>query len=344
MYETRFHSAFLEGGFERVKNYYRSKNVLSFEKIFIPIHHGTHWFLIIFYGNELTSYDPYNYPGIDGRKKQDLLENNKQFHTKLLTNLKFDYFNPLFQKYNKQWHDMVIRVKLPPEIPCQENNHDCGVFLLMFAKYVLMNQDFDFDTRDMIHIRDQIREDITNDNTSPDIPQGTSSKRKESGDNHFTKKKKSNSSQCPQRRIINPDLETCWLNSCLQLVLTAFDFEETISETGSILWQNLVWLQGKGASVPLDPSDVKQAIIITERERILKRNIAPLHTLFDLGNLPGLNNEEFRAGRIGQQDCRDFFYCITENRDVWLDVFDFFSVKHWVKQNAVTVVTFQGQK
>ena len=72
---------------------------------------------------------------------------------------------------------------------------------------------------------------------------------------------------------------------------------------------------------------MKQAIIFTERERILKRNIAPLHTLFDLGNLPGLNNDEFRAGRIGQQDCRDFFYCINENRDVWLDVFDLFSVK-----------------
>ena len=133
--------------------------------------------------------------------------------------------------------------------------------------------------------------------------------------------------QCPQRRIINPDLETCWLNSCLQLVLNALDFKENVSETGSILWQNLVWLQGKDASVPLDPSDVKQAIIFTERERILKRNIAPLHTLFDLGNLPGLNNDEFRAGRIGQQDCRDFFYCINENRDVWLDVFDLFSVK-----------------
>ena len=107
--------------------------MLSFEKIFIPIHNGNHWFLIIFDGNELTSFDPYNYPGIDGRKKQDLLENNKLFHTKLLTNLKFDYFQPLFKKYNKQWHDITIRVKLPPEIPCQENNHDCGVFLLMFA-------------------------------------------------------------------------------------------------------------------------------------------------------------------------------------------------------------------
>ena len=285
--------------------------------------------MIIFNGNELTSFDPYNYPGIDGRKKQDLIENNKQFHTKLLTNLKCEYFQPLFKKYNKQWHDMAIKVKLPPEIPCQENNHDCGVFLLMFAKCVLMNLDFDFDTTDMIRIRDQIRDEIISSNTLPYISHQTSRKRKESEDNHLIKKKikKSVSEQCPQRRIINPDLETCWLNSCLQLVLTALDSEEIISETGSILWLNLIWLQGKDASVPLDPSDVKQAIIFTERERISKRNIAPSRALFDLGNLPGFNNEEFHVRRIGQQDCKDFFYCIDVNRDDWPDVFDLFSVK-----------------
>ena len=329
MYETQFHSAFLEGGFERVQNYYQRKNVLSFEKIFIPIHHGTHWFLIIFDGNDLTSFDPYNYPGIDGRKKQDLLDNNKLFHTKLLTNLKFDYFHPLFKKYNKQWHDVAIRVKLPPEIPCQENNHDCGVFLLMFAKCVLMNLDFDFDTTDMIHIRDQIRQDIISGNTLPELSLGTSRKRTESGNDHLTKKKikKSHSMQCPQRRINNPDAETCWLNSCLQLVLAALDYKGTILETGSVLWQNLIWLQGKDASVPLDPSDVKHAIISTERERILSKNVVPSHTLFNLGNLPVLYNEEYRSGRIGQQDCKDFFLCLSENRVAWPDVFDLFSVK-----------------
>ena len=122
----------------------------------------------------------------------------------------------------------------------------------------------------------------------------------------------------------NPDLETCWLNSCLQLVLTALDFKETISENGSILWQNLIWLQGKDASVPLDPTDVKQVIIFTERERVFQQNVAPS---FDFGNLPVFDNEEFRVGRIGQQDCKDFFYCIRENRDVWPDVFDLFSIK-----------------
>jgi len=76
MYETQFHEAFIEGGFERVQNYYRrqdvlqeKENVLSFNEIFIPVHHGCHWFLIIFNGKELVSFDPFNYPGTDGKKK-----------------------------------------------------------------------------------------------------------------------------------------------------------------------------------------------------------------------------------------------------------------------------------
>ena len=136
-----------------------------------------------------------------------------------------------------------------------------------------------------------------------------------------------NANQCPQRRIINPDAETCWLNSCLQLVLTAFDFKESLELTGSVLWENLIWLKGKHASVALDPTDVKQAIILTERERILRKNVAPTHTLFNLGNLPVLYTEEIRTERIGQQDCKDFFFCIDENREAWPDVFNLFQAQ-----------------
>ena len=79
----------------------------------------------------------------------------------------------------------------------------------------------------------------------------------------------------------NPDAETCWLNSCLQLVLTALDFKDVICPTGSVLWQNLLWLQGKDLSVVLDPTHDKQAIIHTEKARIARQNVAPSHTLFN---------------------------------------------------------------
>ncbi len=130
-----------------------------------------------------------------------------------------------------------------------------------------------------------------------------------------------------QRRIENSDAETCWLNSCLQLVLTALDFKEMLCSTGSNLWQNLLLLQGKDSSTVLDPTDVKQIIIQTERTRILTQNVAPNNMLFELGNLPVKISNESRRERIGQQDCKDFFFCIDENRDTWPDVFNLFKIK-----------------
>ena len=159
MYSTYFHQAFTDGGFERVENYYRRDDVLSFSTIFIPVHHGSHWFLITFNGKELISFDPYNYPGANGIKKEKLLEENKLFHRSILTKLKYNYFEPLYKKYNKICESIEITVKLPPEIPAQENNHDCGVFLLSFTKYLVLKTPFNFGTADMIFIRETIRKE-----------------------------------------------------------------------------------------------------------------------------------------------------------------------------------------
>ena len=46
--------------------------------------------------------------------------------------------------------------------------------------------------------------------------------------------------------------------------------------------------------------------------------MAPNHMLFDLGNLQimcTVDDDNIRVNRIGQQDCKDFFYCLDENRD-----------------------------
>ena len=326
MYSTYFHQAFTEGGFERVENYYRRDDVLSFSTIFIPVHHGSHWFLITFNGKELISFDPYNYPGANGIKKEKLLEENKQFHRSILTKLKYNYFEPLYKKYNRICESIEITVKLPPEIPAQENNHDCGVFLLSFTKYLVLKTPFNFGTADMIFIRETIRKELQSAKVVDNSSQMRHNKRKGSQSKDQVPRKKKNddgNERWKQRRIINPDAETCWLNSCLQLVLTALDFKDVICPTGSVLWQNLLWLQGKDSSVVLDPTDVKQTILYTERERVVRRGVAPSHTLFDLGN----SRRELRMDRIGQQDCKDFFFCLDENRESWTDVFNLFKIK-----------------
>ena len=329
MYTTYFHQAFSDGGFERVKNYYRKYDVLSYNTIFIPVHHGNHWFLITFNGTELVTFDPYNYPGANGRKKQELLEENREFHIRILTNLRNNYFIPLHQLHNRQMKEITIRVQLPPEIPAQDNGHDCGVFLLAFAKCLLFKKNFDFCTDDMIIIRETIRKEMEASKIDAIITPRRSTKRKvsQSRDSQPKRNRKvQENMQCTQRRIINPDAETCWLNSCLQLVLTALDFKEIICPTGSVLWQELLWLQGKDSSIDLDPTDVKLAIVQTETKRIITQNVAPNHMLFDLGNLPMLYGEDLRVDRIGQQDCKDFFFCLNENRESWPDVYNLFKI------------------
>ena len=128
MFSTIFHTSFRDGGFEKVKNYYRRHNILSFRMIFIPVHLSNHWFLITFNGSEIVSYDPYDFPGASGMKKQMLVDDNKKMHESILEVLKMTYFKPLYCQNEKHWTDPKTRVMIPPQIPCQLNNHDCGVF------------------------------------------------------------------------------------------------------------------------------------------------------------------------------------------------------------------------
>ena len=53
-----------------------------------------------------------------------------------------------------------IIIKVPPQIPQQTNGFDCGVFLLMFAKYLLLGKEFSFSCKDMTYLREQIKEEL----------------------------------------------------------------------------------------------------------------------------------------------------------------------------------------
>ena len=93
------------------------------------------------------------------------------------------------------------------------------------------------------------------------------------------------------------------------------DHIEDIVENGSVLWNHLLWLQGKDHSVPLDPTDIKHVIISTEHERTAKSNIQQNNMLFDLGNIDIFSEQGNESVNfIGQQDCKDYFYCLHENR------------------------------
>ena len=105
-FTTYFYNTFSESGFEGVKNYYRRYDLLSFKTIFIPVHYGSHWFLITYNGSELESYDAYNYPGRTPEERKKKLEKNYKDHEQILKNLRDNYWKPLYRRKNNRTKDL----------------------------------------------------------------------------------------------------------------------------------------------------------------------------------------------------------------------------------------------
>ena len=124
------------------------------------------------------------------------------------------------------------------------------------------------------------------------------------------------------RKFNNPDMATCWLNSCLQFILIAMDYDKDNLTFDSELGVELLRLHRINQDISLDPSVVKDIIVSTEDTRIATR----------LSRLDPNDHEHRRFIedsrydlKTGQQCVRDFFLCLNENVLDWPDVSSLFS-------------------
>ena len=124
------------------------------------------------------------------------------------------------------------------------------------------------------------------------------------------------------RKFLNVDASTCWLNSCLQLLLTALDRFEDITFLFSDLGCELLSLRNSEAD-SLNPQIFKDILVTTEDTRIAKR----------LSDVTGSFNDEVEARneeriilrerhnlKEGYQCVRDLFLCLQANNDSWPEV------------------------
>ena len=122
---------------------------------------------------------------------------------------------------------------------------------------------------------------------------------------------------------------------------------QELQNEGSPLWEHLIWLIWKKDLEPLDPIPIRNIVIAKERARVLKQNIAPHNRLFDLGDQEIFAQKNLLVNqsksRMGQQDCKDFFICLAENRNHWSDVFNLFKVnlKSFTKCSSCQNVSVQ---
>ena len=193
----------------------------------------------------------------------------------------------------------------------------------MFAKNLILKHKFDFSARDMIQFRDTIHRELSSGkiDVSGNVSQRSARKRLSLSKKIPAKTVRfTESPSIVQRRFLNKDNATCWLNTNLQLVLTAFDFENNLERNGSSLWKNLIALKNMDSCIVLDPSEVKTNLIKTEKRRMRQTNIRAENAVFNLDN----SDDAFNINSVGQQDAKDFWMCIDENQGKWEDLFDLF--------------------
>ena len=133
-----------------------------------------------------------------------------------------------------------------------------------------------------------------------------------------------------KRRFKNIDMSSCWLNSCLQLLLTAFDHSSSHVSLNSELGNELKRLQIDESARSLDPTTVKNILVSTEDTRILLK-ISELELEIDDQIELQHHIDVIHRMRLdlysGQQCVKDFFLCLSENALSWPDVCSSFNFK-----------------
>ena len=131
------------------------------------------------------------------------------------------------------------------------------------------------------------------------------------------------------RTFKNPNMESCWLNSCMQIVLAALDHSPIdYAENASLLMRHFLKFQGQDFSQSQNPLPIRELLLRAEISRICNGDVLPQNRLFQYAGTTTKNFNQLKNysenQRIGQQDCKDFFLCIAENKQNWMDVYEMF--------------------
>ncbi|XP_033895108.2 uncharacterized protein LOC117423434 isoform X2 [Acipenser ruthenus] len=143
-FNSFFHKQLVTRGYEGVKRWTKKVDLFSKSLLLIPIHLEIHWSLItVDMPNQHIQF--YDSQGIHFRYP---VENILRY---LLTEAK-EKGKPIFQK---GWKMIVSKC-----IPQQNNDSDCGVFVLQYCKCLALGRPFQFSQEDMPKVRKRIYKEL----------------------------------------------------------------------------------------------------------------------------------------------------------------------------------------
>ena len=119
----------LNRDYENLKRYTRSKDIFAFRIIMFPLIELSHWFLAVYEveNNYFYMLDPYT--------RDQPTEHTINEHMMRLEKIETCYLQKHYENQKqKEWAETSRSVKIPPAIPEQMDGHNCGIFLLEFAR------------------------------------------------------------------------------------------------------------------------------------------------------------------------------------------------------------------
>ena len=188
-----------------IQRYIRDKDL-----ILIPVHRRVHWYLVTVQhitGNTmlLSLYD-----AMYDRRFEDTLEQVERL---------------IVETCQDSTECEKTFQRAFPRIPTQRNGHDCGVFLCQIAKAVAFGHSLAFEEKDMKQLRDQMKGELIRlaVETEPFTREASHSS---NGAQRLSTKKQKHE----LLSFRNPG-DRCWLNSSLQLVVTAMKVRHFAPQT-----------------------------------------------------------------------------------------------------------------
>ena len=315
LFYTNFAKSLLqENGYVKLDPSYKDYKIIESNLVIIPIEFSGLKLIVFWEKNELILYDV-------GIAKSD--EEEVKQRIDLLDQIISEYVIKLYKSFSMEIPKIFRGVKCPSR--SMEDTLQWS-YLLSLSKYKIYGKEFNSSEVNPTNLHNIVTRELE---TFKILPSQKSQvnfnpKRKHSDDDETCNKRWKNNVML--HTFSNTDQESCWINSCLQALLSVIHHGDSVSKNGSTLWELLLWYKGKDSNVVIDPTEVKDLFYNMEKQRIVNANVNPQARLFHFANSISQTLEELDVEILqsGQQDCKDFFICIEENKEHWLDVFDFF--------------------
>ena len=325
IFYTDFIQDLHENGFINLKSSYKVSNIIEANSVTVPFdyrddNNASFKGLLIWSKETLAFYDLIPH---------DLNPQNIEENTKLAQWFLKEFIENLYSSFGLPPPKTTIDLY---DVERKISDAHQWIFLLSLVKYHVFGLEYDFDCS-LTKQHDRMSRELKSFKIFPlhrQVPKISIKRQLSDQENKSEIPTKKNKPGSKQHVFANNDQESCWMNSCLQTMLAVLDHLDVLDYSGSTFWELLLWYKGMDTNTPINPQEIKELLYSRERQRIIERNVSPQFRLFHFANTTSIVPDEIdlQLNQGGQQDCKDFFICIEENKEHWRDIYNFFKFSY----------------